>query len=43
MRIGKLMRKLAFIVISVSSVAACAGCSQYGKAPVGKAPVVAKY
>ncbi len=37
------MRKTLLACVAIASVLACAGCSQYGKAPVGKAPVVAKY
>ena len=37
------MGKAALVVLAMTSVLACAGCGLYGKAPVGKAPVVAKY
>jgi len=38
------MVKAVLAVLAISSVLACSGCGLwYGKAPVGKAPVVAKY
>lgn len=37
------MKKCLIATTAVLMLLGAAGCTQYGKAPVGKAPVVAKY
>jgi len=37
------MKKYLIATAAVVALLSAAGCTQYGKAPVGKAPVVAKY
>ena len=37
------MKKYVIAATAVIALFSAAGCSQYGKAPIGKAPVVAKY
>jgi predicted small lipoprotein YifL len=37
------MKKLGIAAVAVLTLLSVAGCGLYGKAPVGKAPVVAKY
>jgi hypothetical protein len=37
------MKKCLIATVAVLSLLSAAGCTHYGKAPVGKAPVVAKY
>jgi hypothetical protein len=37
------MKKFAMASAAVLVLLSAAGCTMYGKAPIGKAPVVAKY
>jgi hypothetical protein len=37
------MKKCLMATAAVLALLSAAGCTMYGKAPVGKAPVVAKY
>ena len=36
------MKKVVILVAGLLALSAVAGCTSYGKAPIGKAPVTAK-